>query len=137
FLFATDEKQRPHSMGMLAYYARVQGLDRVLAELVPPLYADPNRTLLRLHNYGHYISYTTVGGGRILEGAWPFLFRSDWLKTLQAFPLSGLDYTGHVALLKQYRAPKLSRNEEEDASLIGLKEAAPLLELGYAHSEGR
>ncbi|HTY87538.1 MAG TPA: hypothetical protein VMB80_08745 [Candidatus Acidoferrum sp.] len=139
FLSATDPRHRPFAMPMLVYYARSQALGSTMAEVIGPLYGDEQKTIHRLYSYAPYFAQnTTIGGGRILEGAWPALFRAAWVNALQAFRPTPLDYTNYRPLLDGLaRAALLRPAGEEDASLIGLKSVAPLLEMGYEQGEGK
>jgi hypothetical protein len=139
FLFAADPGHRPFAMPMLVYYARSQALGPALTEVVGPLYDDDRKTIYRLYNYGPYFALnTTIGGGRILEGAWPAISRAAWVNALRKFSPTALDYTNYQPLLNGITNADLLRpSGEDDASLMGLKHAAPLLEMGYEQGEGK
>jgi hypothetical protein len=139
FLFATDARHLPFAMPMLAYRARTQGLDGTLAELVYSLYGNNRRMLYGLHNYARYFALnTSIGGGRILEGLWPALFRSAWVDTLRAFKPGRFDYTGYQPLLGAVtNAGLLATGGDDDCSLAGLKQTTPLIETGYEQGEGK
>ncbi|MGA9779252.1 MAG: hypothetical protein WBS33_13360 [Verrucomicrobiia bacterium] len=135
FLFATDPVHRPFAMPMLVYYARTQWLGETLSDAIYPLYHDEQDTIYRLHNYGPYFAlHTGIGGGRILEGAWPALSRKAWVETLRKFPPTALDYTNYQPTLNNIVATALVRPAgEAHNSLVGLKAAAPLLELVHCN----
>jgi hypothetical protein len=126
-------------MPMLVYYAYTQGLGQTLAQVVYPLYADKKGTFHRLYSYGPYFAlHTSVSGGRILEGAWPALFRKAWVTTLRDFSPAPLDYTNYQEALNGIADAALTDPAgEADNSLVGLKLAAPLLESGYEQGEGK
>jgi hypothetical protein len=139
FLFATDPAHRPFAMPMLIYYARTQSLGQTLVDVIYPLYADEKGTFYRLYNYAPYFAlHTTIGGGRMLEGAWPALSRKAWVETLREFSPTALDYTNYQQTLNGIADATLTRPAgEADNSLVGLKLAAPLLELGYEQGQGK
>lgn len=137
FLFAADRRQRPFAMPMIAYHSRLDGVGGVVEELMGPLYGNDRELLLRLHNFGPFLSYSGVGAGRILEGAWPVLFRADWLRTMKDYPVGELDYQGYRDDLARTQAPvPAAMQAMEDASLLGLKELSPLLGEGYSQGAG-
>jgi hypothetical protein len=138
FLLATDPAHRPFAMPILVYYARTQWLGETLANVVYPIYKDKQGTFFRLYNYGPFFaSRTGISGGRILEGAWPALSRKAWVDMLRQFPPTSLDYTNYQPTLNDIPEPALVQPvDEADKSLIGLKAAAPLLELSYEQGEG-
>ena len=140
FEFVADAKQRRFGMPMMTYYSRLDYLGSPLSEVLVPLYGSDKKTLTGLYNYGGFLSASTdVGGGRLFEGAWPAIFRSEWLKLLNDFPVSATDYIGYADKLKEARKlpDPLEQPDENDASLTGLKQAAPLLELGYEQGTGK
>jgi hypothetical protein len=131
FEFAASSRQRRFGMPMMTYYSRVHHLGAQLADILVPLYGPSPDSLRRLYNYGSFFSAaTSIGGGRLLEGAWPAIFRKEWMNILNEFTLSPQDYVGHRDKLKA-ASPSSSASVEEadDLSLTGLKESAPLLEL--------
>lgn len=140
FEFITDVRQRRFGMPMMTYYSRLEYLGSPLVEVLCPLYgSDGDKSLGRLYNYGGFLSASTdVGGGRILEGAWPAIFRTEWLKLLKDFPATSTDYTGYQDKLKNLTLPDpFTEADETDASLTGLKPATPLLQLGYEQGIGK
>ena len=139
FVFAADPKHRLFAMPMLVYYARSQALGPALTEVVAPLYDDDRKTIYRLYNYAPYFALnTTIGGGRILEGAWPAISRAAWVKALRKYHPTTLDYTNYQPLLDGITNADLVRPAgEDDASLMGLKPAASLLEMGYEQGQGK
>jgi hypothetical protein len=139
FEFITDPRQRKFGMPMMTYYSRLEYLGSPLAEVLLPLYGTDRATFAKLYNYGGFLAASTdIGGGRLLEGAWPAIFREEWRKTLKALPASPLDYNGYVEKLKAVAATNAwASSTEEDASLVGLKALAPLLQLGYEQGQGK
>jgi hypothetical protein len=137
--FITDPRQRRFGMPMMTYYSRLEYLGTPLVEVLPALYGTERETFTKLYNYGGFLSASTdVGGGRLLEGAWPAIFREEWRKTLTALPASPLDYNGYVEKLKAVKASDpLTPSAKEDLSLVGLKEIAPVLQLGYEQGKGK
>jgi len=138
FEFVTVPKQRRFGMPMMTYYSRLEGLGNSLAEVLVPLYGDDMESFSKLYNYGGFLEVSTsVGGGRLLEGAWPAIFRQEWVKTMRDFPASAIDYKGYADRLKAISPSNpLEHPKEADLSLAGLSEAAPLLELGYEQGTG-
>jgi len=139
FEFVADARQRRFAMPMMTYYSRLEYLGRPLVTVLPALYGNDPDTLGQLYDYGGFLQASTdVGGGRVLEGAWPAIFREQWLKLLHNLPLDPTDYTGHTNLmLKTWSGRGSSRSTADDASLTGLKEFAPLLELSYEQGTGK
>ncbi len=134
FEFAAEsEQQRKFSMPMLVYYSRIYGLGASLAEVLIPLYGETPQQLGPLCNYGSYLSHAIgIGGGRILEGAWAAIFREHWVDTLLNQPLSPLDYSAHRDKAKAISEElKQLKPVEQDLSLVGLHQCAPLIQLGY------
>jgi hypothetical protein len=138
FEFVTVPKQRRFGMPMMTYYSRLEGLGNPLAEVLIPLYGENPEAFSKLYDYGGFLEVSTsVGGGRLLEGAWPAIFRQEWLQTLRDFPASALDYKGYADRLKAVSPSNpLAHPNETDLSLVGLSEVAPLLELGYEQGTG-
>ena len=139
FEFVADSKQRRFGMPMMTYYSRLEYLGTPLVELLSPMYGRSPTSLRKLYNYGGFLQASTdVGGGRILEGAWPAIFREEWRKTLNDLPASPNDYTGYAGKLKNiHPATALERDVQDDLSLTGLKKFAPLLQLGYEQGVGK
>ncbi len=139
FIFATSPTQQRFGMPIMTYYSRIAYLGTPFSDLLYDLYGRRSRNLLKFHNYGWFFSASTdIGGGRLLEGAWPAVAREEWRKTLDEFTPSRLDYTNYEATLKTVSA-KLSAEQEEqdDASLAGLEAFAPLLQMGYEQGTGK
>jgi hypothetical protein len=139
FEFIVDAQQRRFGMPMITYYSRLDYLGSPLIEVLNQLYGTDQQTFVSLYNYGGFLAASTdVGGGRLLEGAWPAIFRSEWLKLLKDYPMSSLDYSGYVDKVKSLSLPDpLAQPDADDASLTSLKQAAPLLELGYEQGTGK
>jgi hypothetical protein len=138
FEFVTDPKQRRFGMPMMTYYSRLEGLGNPLAEVLVPLYGKNLESFSKLYNYGGFLeASTSVGGGRLLEGAWPAIFRQEWVNTLRDFPASAHDYNGYADKLKAISSSNSPAHpNESELSLAGLSEVAPLLELGYEQGTG-
>ena len=136
FEFAANPKQQRFAMPMITYYSRLQDLGSALADVMGPLFGEKPELFIRLHNYGGFLAASTsVGGGRILEGAWPAIFRMEWMKTLQEFPSSSLDYKGYADKIKII--PLTAQTEADDSSLMAFEQAVPLLQLGHDQGEGK
>jgi hypothetical protein len=146
FLFALNSKNRAIPMAMLATDAGIKGSGKLLAEMVEA-WMGSSKALAELHNYGLLFSVGTgVGGGHILNGAWPAYQRRAWVDLLlqnQGLASNGLD----TASLSNFQAALttatngvqqlLSWKHDTDASLKGFVEVAPLLELGHKEGVGK
>lgn len=144
FAFAARPQDRQFAMPVMVYYSSLLQISSTLAEVVPQIFGDDEQGLGRLHDFSAYMSCKAgVGGGHILGGRWPVLAREAWIGLLNEFRAAVPDYTGHVATLKQtvqdFNAALSNRevNRETDASLIGYKAAAPLIEEGYRAGIGQ
>lgn len=105
------------------------------------------RELANLHNYGPLLMWVSFDGGRMTEGAWSAVQRREWVGLLSsaAGNQSFKKYLGEAAS-KELEKPladamnffgrSLRPNSEEDASLIGLKETAPLINAGRTLGQG-
>jgi hypothetical protein len=144
FVYAVTKEHRSFTMPLIAYYARVAQIGGDAGQMMWSIFATDQTSLFRLHDYGPFLSSECgVAGGRVLEGSWPALSRLAWLKAMEDQPISSLDYTGHVKLVKKtllnvtealkHRAPE----DTSDPSLMGLKVARPMLNEAYLQGDGK
>jgi len=144
FLFALDSTNRAFAMPILAFDVGVNGSGSLLAEMVER-WTSSSFPLTALHNYAPlFASSTSVGGARILEGAWAAYQRRAWVDLLvhhQELERDGLDSSSvsKFVLALSTATNGLHRLDESDSgtldgSLAGFTDVAPLLELG--HKEG-
>ena len=140
FLFATDSTNFPMAMPMLAHDAVVNGTGNTLADLIEDL-AGSRRTLAALHNYAPlFATVTSISGGHLMDGAWQVYSRVEWLHLLSSYPPATNDYQGYLKPLNVVTngLPKqLPRDADQDPSLMGLREIAPLLRLAHTEGVGR
>ena len=133
FLFATDSTNLAMAMAMLAYDVKVNQTGRLLAELIGELVGS-EMELPRLHNYGPlFASHTSISGGHILNGAWPFFNRAEWVQLLTQYSPSALDYRGYLEPLGAVTntlSATARLDEDIDSSIAGLRECTPVLRLG-------
>jgi len=140
YLFAVDSKSKPFAMAMLAYDVQLNGSGDLLAEMVVP-WTDAGGALTGLHNYAPLLAVGTgIGGGHIMNGAWPVWQRKAWVDLLLRHhdgSNEGLDFTKVLDSVTNAIA-RLPRSwGEEDACLYGFSEAAPLLQLGQKEGIGK
>jgi hypothetical protein len=137
YLFATEQKNFGNALSLLAYDVRVNQSAELLGDLLPDLSGNV-QTLMRAHNYGPLLAVrTTIGGGHILNGAWPYFSRIAFFELLESFPDSAPDAALFKAALGKVKSQTQAlrpREHDADASSLGFKEATPLLHL--AHKEG-
>jgi hypothetical protein len=146
FLFATDTMNLPMAMPMLAHDVAISGTGKTLADLIMDLtgssWSDrsPGK-LIALHNYAPlFATKTGIMGGRILEGTWPVYGRLAWLHLLSAYTPMSYDYQGYSKTLAEVSkavSKPLAQEQELDPSLAGLRETAPLLNLGHTEGIGK
>jgi hypothetical protein len=139
FLFATNPTNLPMAMPVLTYDVLVNATGDALAELIQELAGSPRR-LTELHNYAPlFASRSGVGGGHILNGAWALYQRLAWLQLLSGYSLARNDYTGYTKLLSEAKKgmEKLPKEEIDEASLMGFRECAPLLNLAPKEGVGK
>ena len=73
-------------MAMLAYDVQVNGSGNLLAEMVVP-WTDAGSALAGLHNYAPLFAVGTgIGGGHIMNGAWPVYQRKRLGRSLAPPP---------------------------------------------------
>lgn len=137
YLYATEPGNLPLGMAMLSYDVKVNHTGPVLAELIGDM-AGSGQALQRLHNFAPMFAWeTSIGGGHILDGAWPVIQRMAWVRLLEKYRPSAHDYRGYLEASRRVATNLTARPERDpiaDRSLRGLVECAPLLSLG--HREG-
>jgi hypothetical protein len=85
------------------------------------------------------MSFVCFAGGRITEGAWTALQRAAWVSLLDQFKAGTNDFSGHknaMAAPKKFFSGKVNWETGDDPSLVGLKETAPLINLGKTEGVG-
>jgi peroxiredoxin len=134
FVFAARPENRPFAMPLLVYFGNIEiDYTQVICESARVLF--DSATLPRLHDYGPLLTERGgVGGGRLVEGAWPMLARQAWLAALRQLRSAPPDFTGYADALKSATAKPA--DEPADESLAGLKEAAPLLDVAFRNGAG-
>lgn len=135
---AANPDVRKFAMPMLVYYSRTEQLWNAFVDCSMLIYGQRPEDLTKLYSYGTFFSdATTIAGGRLLEGAFPAIFREQWLKLLKEFPANPADDNSYREKLQNIsESTSDSAERPEDYSLVGLKKCAPLLQLGYQHGEG-
>lgn len=140
YLYAVDSEHPAMAMSMLAYDVRVNGSGTLLGEVIEPL-AGSESALPALHNYSPLIAlHTSVGGGHILNGAWPVYQRAAWMDLLAKYPAAPGEEPDFMPALQETTnaLARLSQPDYElDACLFGFNEAAPLLQLGQKEGIGK
>src|SRR5262249_53077724 len=125
FLHSADPTNQLFTMPLMVYYARLAGLGGTISEVLEPMFESRGTALLRLYDYGPFLAWETdIGGGRILEGAWPALARAAWAKTVAVLPSASLDFLETTNLASGVsEAVEAAMEKEnpnvEDASLVG------------------
>ena len=154
YLFAVDSKSKPFAMAMLAYDVQVNGSGDLLAEMVVP-WTDAGDTLTGLHNYAPLFAVCTgIGGGHIMNGAWPMWQRKAWVDLLAAqhhgLADEGLNsesvssFTSALSMAinamgaatNVFKQSSGSRSKTE-ACVYGFSEVAPLLQMGQKEGVGK
>ena len=140
FVFATRPRNLPMAMPMLRYDVRVNETGSNLAELIEELAGSPER-LSELHNYAPlFATKTGIGGGHILNGAWAVYNRFAWMQLLEAYSAAQYEYHGYTNALSQAKKAmekQLKKESDGDASMIGFRECAPLLNLARTEGIGK
>ncbi len=135
YLKATESPHWGLVMPMLAYDTLVSGNGKLLAEMIQPL-AGSQQQLGEFHNFGPLFALRTgVGGGHIMNGAWPVYQRRAWLEVLRNMPAAANDLTAH----KQEAESAIKgnpRREAREASLTGFTLVVPLLRMGHSNGVG-
>ncbi len=165
FAFAAQKANRKLAAPLLVYESRCLQLGGVLPRVLRAL--DPSGTSLKsLSDYGPYfqqensaepafqsvqvmpgawqrerllaqaLGFTEEQGGT--GGAWPVVSRMDWIECMRKFQPEPLDFHGYTEALQKIKAvePRQAR-EEDDLSLIGLNDAADLINLGFSEGVGK
>lgn len=138
FAFAADPANRRWAMPMLAYQSARFGISSAIYGAVRQTHANMP-ALSALHDYGPFLAMTDIGGGRLMDGAWPALSRAAWITCLRRLQPDALDFKGYIDPLTRLKdAPAAGDGDNGDeASVAGLQEAAPLLNLGLSEGTGK
>ncbi len=136
FTFAADPVNRRWAMPILAYQTTRFGLNAALPNALLRIYRNAT-ALSALHDYGPFLTGTTIGGGRMMEGAWPALSRRAWITCLRRLHPEPLDFNGYTETLNRVKTDAPPANDDDEASVAGLEEAAPLLNLGLSEGTGK
>jgi hypothetical protein len=140
YLFAVDTQYKSVAMSMLAYDVRVNGSGVLLGEVIERL-AGSERALASLHNYSPLIAlHTSIGGGHILNGAWPIYQRGAWIDLLARYPdrpEDGLDFMPALRNVTNTLAQLEKPSDGMDASVYGFNETAPLMQMGQNEGIGK
>lgn len=139
FTFAGNPANRRWAVPLLVYQSRLYHLEEAAPDAIERLFTD-EQSVAALHDYGPFLARETgVGGGRLLEGAFPALSRQAWLACLRQFKPEPLDFAGYTDALAKIKAEPApaSDSSETDASVAGLIDAAPLLNLGFSEGLGK
>jgi hypothetical protein len=135
FRFAAQPENRQFAMPLLAYFGNIESdYTSAICESARELFGSA--TLQYLHDYGPLLTERGgVGGGRLVEGAWPMLSRRAWVAALRAFRPAPADFSGYADALKSATAEPAGERPA-DESLFGLKEAAPLIDIAFKNGTG-
>jgi hypothetical protein len=128
-------------MSMLAYDVRVNRSGVLLSEVIER-WAGSERALANLHNYSPLMAlHTSIGGGHILNGAWPIYQRGAWIGILARYPDKpgdGLDFMPALRRVTNALAQLVEKpSGEMDACVYGFNETAPLLQMGQSEGIGK
>ena len=135
FLFAAQPKERRYALPMMAYYSEVSAVAAPLVDVLEQLFGDD---ISGWYDYGAFLCDDTVfGSGQSMGGGWPAIFRSKWLETLKSLPVSALDFKDFTQKANAIAIKTEDASEAADPCLIGLKQFAPLLELGREERTGK
>ena len=139
FLRATEQVNWGMMMAMLVYETEITDSASFLAEMIEPLRGSTEK-LVELHNYGPYFAVrSSVGGGHILNGLFPFLQRHAFTDLLLKLPADDKIFAAHKEKIRSV-ADALPKNLKDtgdlDPSLHGFKQFAPLAKLGRTQGVG-
>ena len=139
FLRATEPVNWGMMMAMLVYEADITDSQAFVAEMIEPLRGSAEN-LVGLHNYGPYFAFrSSVQGGHILNGLFPFFQRHAFADLLLKLPADDKTFAAHKEKIRSVAdaLPKeLKDTGNLDASLFGFKEFAPLAKLGRVEGVG-
>jgi hypothetical protein len=138
YRFALKKGNLEMGMPMLAYDAQVMGNGDIWVDAL----AQAEQTnVWRLHNYAPAMMFESFTAGRLTEGAWPALQRAAWSVLMDGFKPAPNDFAAYKAASKSaktfFTSGKVDWEATDDRSLVGLKEASPLIDLGKSEGVGR
>ena len=140
YLFAIESKSKSLAMAMLAYDVQLNGSGNLLAEMIEP-WMGSGKALGGLHNYAPLFAVCSgVGGGHIMDGAWPVWQRNAWVYLLLRHhdgSNEGFDITSALDGVTNAVGQLPKSYGEEDACLYGFKEMAPLIQMGQKEGVGK
>ncbi len=136
FLSCAEPANRKFAMAMLAYESTVRGEEMSVPDSVRLIFKN-DASVAALHDYGPFFAHCTgVDGGNMADGAWPVYSREAWLQCLREFKPEPLDFQGYKDALARCGQAE-AQSSQEDPSLAGLAEAAPLINLGFSEGTGK
>ncbi len=136
YQFATEPANLAMGMPMMASDSSANDTHALFVEAV--FLGVPRKEWVRLHNFGPRLERSGVSGGRLMEGYFPFFQRASFVQlmaNLKPDTSDFTDYTNQLGMAQKYEAPKRLKQEDE-ASLLALKESAPLFKLGRKEGVG-
>ena len=138
FAFAADPQNRRWTMPLLVYETDLYRLGELLSGVVARMFRG-EKSFAKMHDYAPYlVSDAGVGGGH-LAGGMALLSRRAWVDCLRQFKPDALDFQGYTDDLRRAKTGPLRTpdiHEEDEPDLVGLEEAAPLLNLGFREGVG-
>src|SRR5262249_34468733 len=83
---------------------------------------------------------SSIGGGHLLDGAWPPFSRGAWIGLLASYEPAPGDFQGYLGVLKSTQAALKQAADKavegQDDCLAGFKECAPVLRVARQAGEG-
>ncbi len=138
FAFAADPQNRRWAMPLFVYETDLYRLGELLSGVLAQRFRG-DKSFATLHDYAPYlVSEAGVGGGH-LAGGMALLSRQAWVDCLRRFKPDTLDFQGYTDDLRRVRTGPFKTpdiHEEDEPDLVGLEDAAPLLNLGFREGVG-